>query len=166
MELISSGLLLYRTSDDASSGVELLIAHMGGPYFEHKENETWSIPKGLIEPGEDDLIAVAEREFEEEMGSKPTPGESIELGHSMSGKKKVVIFAREGTFDLSTFHSTDFEMEWPKGSGNIESFPEVDRADWVTPVDARRLLVKSQVVFVDRLLEVLDKFDRVETELA
>ncbi len=155
MTLISSGLLLYRASDANADGVELLIAHMGGPLWGHKEVASWSIPKGLAEPGEDDLIAVAEREFEEEMGSAPTPGESFDLGHAMSGRKKVVIAARVGEFDLSTFHSNDFEMEWPRGSGQIQSFPEVDRADWVSPEAARMLLVKFQVVFVDRLLEHL-----------
>ena len=149
--------MLYRFIGQGGGevGIELLIAHMGGPYFEHKNEQAWSIPKGLTEPGEDDLIAVAEREFTEEMGSTPTPGESIPLGEAMSGKKRVVIFTREGEFDLSTFHCNDFEMEWPKGSGHIQSFPECDRADWVSPDEARKLLVKSQIVFVDRLLEVL-----------
>ena len=157
MELISSGLLLYRFTNRDTAEVELLIAHMSGPYFEHKVEQSWTIPKGLVEPGEQDLIRVAEREFTEELGSAPTPGESIALGHAMSGRKKNMIFAREGDFDLATFHSNDFEMEWPKGSGTIQTFPEVDRADWVSPEQARTLLAGFQVVFVDRLLEALSE---------
>ncbi len=152
MPRISSGLLLYRLVDGE---IELLIAHMGGPFFEHRENHVWSIPKGMIEPGEADLLEVAEREFTEEMGSVPPPGETVELGSTKSGRKTVVIFTREGDFDLTTFRSNEFEMEWPPGSGRIQSFPEMDRADWVSPDEARLLLVKSQAVFVDRLIDVL-----------
>ena len=150
---MSSGLLLHR--DGADGEVQLLIGHMGGPFFARKKEHAWSIPKGLAEDGEDDLLAVAEREFTEEMGSAPSPGQTLELGSAKSGSKTIVIFARRGDFDLATFHSNEFEMEWPKGSGRMQSFPEIDRADWVTPALARSLLVKSQAVFVDRLLDAL-----------
>ena len=153
MARTSSGLLLYRFNE--SGGLEVLIGHMGGPYFEGQTDHAWSIPKGLTEPGEDDLLAVGEREFTEEMGSTPPPGDTIELGSTKSGSKTIVIFAREGEFDLATFHSNEFEMEWPKGSGQIQSFPEIDRADWVTPNQARSLLVKSQEIFIDRLLAAI-----------
>lgn len=155
MTRTSSGLLLYRFG--RGGDLELLIGHMGGPFFERKNDHAWSIPKGLTEPGEDDLLAVAEREFTEEMGSAPPPGDDVDLGSTKSGNKTVVIFARVGDFDLATFHSNEFEMEWPKGSGTMQSFPEIDRADWVSANSARALLVKSQVVFIDRLLEALGK---------
>lgn len=152
MGVTSCGLLLYRMNSGNTDGVELLIAHMGGPYWEHKRENAWTIPKGLVEPGEEDLVAVAEREFTEEMGSAPAAGITHDLGFSMSGKKRVVIFGREGSFDLAAFVSNEFTIEWPKGSGHMQSFAEVDQADWVAPEHARKLLVKSQTVFVDRLL--------------
>lgn len=153
MARTSSGLLLYRFNE--SGGLEALIGHMGGPFFQQTSHRGWSIPKGLTEPGEDDLLAVAEREFTEEMGSTPPPGDTIELGSTKTSSKTIVIFAREGEFDLATFHSNEFEMEWPKGSGQIQSFPEIDRADWVSPDQARSLLVKSQEIFIDRLLAAI-----------
>ena len=167
MGLMSCGLLLYRFNSAASSGgpesgdvdtgagIELLLAHMGGPFWARKDAGAWSIPKGISEDGDLDVLATAEREFGEEMGSPPPPGDSIELGSSRSGKKRIEIFAREGDFDLATFKSNEFEMEWPRGSGQMQSFPEADRAAWVTPEQARTLLAKSQVVFVDRLLETV-----------
>lgn len=179
MGLTSCGLLLYRVTsahraargelnepDGNSERLELLIAHMGGPFWAHKDAGAWSIPKGIAEAhgcvdkagaalGAAGALAVAEREFCEEMGSPPPPGVNIELGFSRSGKKRIVVFAREGDFDLATFESNEFEMEWPRGSGQMQRFPEVDRADWVAADRARKLLVKSQVVFVDRLLEAL-----------
>ncbi len=161
MGLTSCGLLLYRTTAtrNAASRVitprdlELLIAHMGGPFWARKDAGAWSIPKGVAEGDGEEPLAVAEREFFEEMGSPPPSGKSFELGSSRSGRKQIVVFAREGDFDLATFHSNDFEMEWPSGSGKMQRFPEVDRADWVSPERARTLLVKSQTVFVDRLVE-------------
>ena len=154
MSITSSGLLLYR-HDESSGALELLIGHMGGPFFARKHQHGWSIPKGLAESGDSDLVAVAEREFTEEMGSAPPPGETFELGSAKSSRKTIVIFAREGDFDLSTFHSNEFEMEWPRGSGQMQSFPEIDKADWVDADAARTLLVKSQGVFIDRLLAAL-----------
>lgn len=156
----SCGLLLYRINDGV---LEVLIAHMGGPFWERKQLAAWSIPKGLAEAGETDLLAVAEREFTEEMGSAPVPGPTAELGSVKSGKKTIHVFARPGSFDVRTFHSNEFEMEWPKGSGKLQSFPEVDSANWVTTAVARDLLVKSQVEFLDRLIAILrekdDQFD-------
>ena len=155
MGLTSSGLLLYRFVDKGTGEIELLLGHMGGPLFAHKKTHSWSIPKGLAEPGEDDLLAVAEREFTEELGSPPPPGDTIELGTGRSGNKTLVMFAREGNFDPSTFHSNTFELEWPRGSGTMQTFPEMDAAEWISPARARELLAKSQVSFVDRLIDAL-----------
>ncbi len=153
MTVESSGLLLYRIT--ASAGVEVLIAHMGGPFWERKNERAWSVPKGIHEQGEHDHLLVAEREFGEEMGSPAPPGESLDLGSVRSGNKRITAFARQGDFDAGAAVSNTFEMEWPRGSGIIGSFPEMDRADWVSVESARTLLVKSQVAFLDRLEEKL-----------
>ncbi len=148
----SAGLLLYRRVD---GGVEVLIGHMGGPFWAKKVEAAWSIPKGLAEPGEEDE-QVAEREFAEEMGSPPPPGPGLALGEfRMSSGKRVIVFAREGDLDADAATSNTFEMEWPKGSGKTAEFPEIDRAAWVSPERARELLVKGQVPAIDALVEAL-----------
>lgn len=141
----SSGLLLVR------GATEVLIGHMGGPFWAKKNHHSWSIPKGLHDTGETDALAVAEREFAEEMGSPAPPGESIDLGSTTSGRKTITIFARRGDFDADAAVSNTFELEWPRGSGTMIEVPEIDRAAWVGIDDARQLLVKSQAVFLDRL---------------
>ena len=149
----SSGLLLYRV---ASSGdVEVLIGHMGGPFFANKTDRGWSIPKGLHDDGEVEHLPVAEREFAEEMGSPAPVGESIELGSVETSRKIITIFARRGDFDAAAAVSNTFVMEWPKGSGKMQEFPEIDRAAWASVDDARSMLAQSQVPFLDRLVEVL-----------
>jgi len=145
----STGLLLWRRTPEGH--VELLIGHMGGPFWAHRDEGAWSIPKGLAEPTDNDPLAVAEREFAEEMGTPAPAGESTGLGSVMANGKRITIFAREGHFVAEAMVSNTFEMEWPRGSGEVQSFPEIDRAEWVSPVDARRLLAKSQCSFVDRL---------------
>lgn len=149
----SAGLLLWRRA--VGGGAELLIGHMGGPYWAHKDEGAWSLPKGLAEPTEDDLLVVAEREFAEEMGGDAPDGPSVCLATVAANGKRVTIFAREGDFDVASMVSNTFEMQWPRGSGEVQSFPEIDRAMWAAPVDARRLLAKSQRSFVDRLEELL-----------
>ncbi len=151
MTVDSSGLLLYRTEPDRL----VLIAHMGGPYWAKKNEAAWTIPKGLHEPGEADRLAVAEREFGEELGSPPPPGPTVELGSFRSGGKHLHVFARQADFDADSIVSNTFEIEWPPRSGRHQAFPEVDRAAWVSLDDARRLLVKGQVRFVDRLADHL-----------
>ncbi|MEZ5230648.1 MAG: NUDIX domain-containing protein [Acidimicrobiales bacterium] len=145
----SSGLLLYRWQGER---VQLLIAHMGGPYWAKKHEHAWSVPKGLHEADEVDALAVAEREFAEEMGSPPPSGPTLDLGSKRASGKTLTIFAREGDFDETSIVSNHFELEWPPRSGQIRSFPEVDRVAWVDDDEARQLLVKGQVEFVDRLL--------------
>ncbi len=125
---------------------------MGGPFWAKKHEHAWTIPKGLHEPGETDALAVAEREFAEEMGSIPPPGPTIELGSKRANGKTITIFARRADFDATAIVSNQFEIEWPPRSGRMASFPEIDRAAWMNVNEARRLLVKGQVDFVDRLL--------------
>jgi predicted NUDIX family NTP pyrophosphohydrolase len=149
----SSGLLLYRRSADG--GVEVLIGHMGGPFWAGKRQHAWSVPKGLHDDGERDHLAVALREFEEEMGSPAPDGTTIDLGTVRSGRKQITVFAREGDFDVDAAASNTFPMEWPPGSGRIQEFPEIDEAAWVGLDQARLLLTKAQGEFLDRLLDRL-----------
>lgn len=146
---LSAGLLLYKITDGV---LEVLIAHMGGPFWMRKDAAAWSIPKGEYEDG-DAPLAVACREFEEELGSPPPVGKPVELGvvKQPSGKR-ITAFAFRGEFDPARAVSNHFEMEWPKGSGTIRSFPEVDKAAWVECATARTKLVKGQLEFLDRLV--------------
>ena len=149
----SAGLLLFRTS--ATGGPEVLLVHPGGPFWAKKDAGAWSIPKGEYEPDEDPRIAAV-REFTEELGSPPPVGDTVELGSArQSSAKTVVAYARRGDFDADTVHSNMIEIPWPPRSGRTMEIPEVDRAQWCTIDQARTLLVKGQVPFLDRLLEQL-----------
>jgi predicted NUDIX family NTP pyrophosphohydrolase len=154
----SAGLLLYRVRD---GGPEVLIGHMGGPFWAKKDEGAWSIPKGEYDDAEEPL-AAARREFEEELGSRPPDGEALALGEvRQSSGKRVTAWAVEGDFDASEIHSNTFEMEWPPRSGRTELFPEIDRAEWVDLPTARRKLVKGQVALVDELERALEVQGRV-----
>lgn len=142
----SSGLLLWRR---AAAGPEVLIAHMGGPFWARRDEGAWSIPKGLFEDGEA-ALAVALREFEEEIGAPPPKGEPVELGEFVQPSgKRVIVFTLEGDMDVTEIRSNTFTMEWPRGSGRTAEFPEVDRAEWMTPERARTKVVKGQVPAID-----------------
>lgn len=144
----SAGLLLYRRTGAAP---EVLIAHMGGPFWARKDEGAWSIPKGEFEAGEEPL-AVALREFEEEIGTPPPAGPVVELGEfRQPGGKRVTVFAREGDLDASQVRSNEFEMELPRGSGRMRRFPEIDRAEWMPLDRARSKLVAGQVPALDAL---------------
>jgi predicted NUDIX family NTP pyrophosphohydrolase len=148
----SAGMLMYRGSPPA---LELLLVHPGGPFWAKKDLGAWSIPKGEYEDGEDPL-AVARREFEEELGNALPEGDVIALGELPQPSRKVITaFAIEGDFDVSTVRSNTFEMEWPPKSGREQSFPEVDRAEWFSAEEARRKILPGQQPFIDRLLESL-----------
>jgi predicted NUDIX family NTP pyrophosphohydrolase len=147
--VLSVGLLLFRREGDE---LRVLLAHMGGPYWAAKDDHAWTIPKGLREKGEVDLLVVADREFAEEMGSPAPVGASIDLGDCRAGRKINHIFAREADFDADRVVSNTFEMEWPPRSGRLEEFPEVDRAAWMTVDEGRRKLVKGMLPFLDRLV--------------
>ena len=146
----SAGLLLYRIRPGGA--VEVLIAHPGGPFWARRDDAAWSVPKGEYPVGEDALDA-AYREFEEEVGLTPPEGRVVFLGElRQPGGKRVSVWAIEGDLDVTHSSSNTFAIEWPRGSGTIREFPEVDRVEWVSVDQARRKLVKGQAPFLDALL--------------
>lgn len=148
----SAGLLVFRRS---GAGIEVLIAHPGGPLWAHKDDGAWSLPKGLIDDGEADE-AAARREFAEEIGTPPPDGPLYQLGDvRLKSGKQVVGFAVEGDLDVAEITSNTFEMVWPPRSGQLQTFPEVDRAQWCSPEVAQTKLNPAQAEFVGRLLDAL-----------
>ncbi|MDT4940359.1 MAG: hypothetical protein QOJ34_448 [Pseudonocardiales bacterium] len=145
----SAGLLLYRRT---GSAVEVLLGHLGGPFFVRKDAGAWSIPKGLLEPGEEPFAAAC-REFAEEFGAPaPAADSAQELGTVRQRNGKLVTaWAIEGDFDADTIVSNTFEIEWPPRSGRRQSFPEIDRAAWFDLPTARTKMTGGQ----DALLELL-----------
>jgi predicted NUDIX family NTP pyrophosphohydrolase len=140
MAQTSAGILMYRRKDN---NTEVLLVHPGGPYWTKRDDYAWSIPKGLFEAGEDPLVA-ARREFEEETGCRPS-GYFIALGHFRQPSGKIIsAWAIEGDFDLASFRSNLFSMEWPPKSGRTQEFPEADRAAWFAQNDAFRKIIKGQ----------------------
>jgi predicted NUDIX family NTP pyrophosphohydrolase len=140
MATASAGLLLYRMTKGEP---EVLLVHPGGPFWAKKDDGAWSIPKGLTDKDEDPLAAAA-REFEEETGFRPT-GHFIPLGDfRQPGGKTVSAWAVEGDLDLKYFKSNTFAMEWPPRSGRMQEFPEADRAAWFTLEEASRKILKGQ----------------------
>jgi predicted NUDIX family NTP pyrophosphohydrolase len=150
----SAGILLYRVRP---AGPEVLLGHMGGPFWEKKDDGAWSIPKGEHGPDEDPL-AVARREFEEELGS-PVPVEQlVALGAlRVTSTKVLAVWAAEGDLDAAAARSNTFELEWPPRSGRVQEFPEIDRAAWFGLGEARTKLVKGQVPFIDRLRDAVGR---------
>jgi predicted NUDIX family NTP pyrophosphohydrolase len=143
----SAGLLLHRREDGR---LMVLLVHPGGPFWRNRDLGAWSIPKGEVRPGET-LEGVARREFEEELGAA-FDGPLTPLGSvRQKGGKLVHGFAGEGAFEPSGLRSNLFEMEWPPRSGRLESFPEVDRAEWFEAAVARSKILSAQAVFIDRL---------------
>jgi len=154
----SAGLLLHRGGEH---GPEVLLGHMGGPFWARKDEAAWSIPKGEHGPDEQPLDA-ARREFTEEIGEAPPPGEPVELGTVRQSRKTVTAFALDGTGFTGadavadrTDDGTWVEIEWPPRSGRTVRFPEIDRAQWFDLPTAREKIVKGQLPLLDRLLEVL-----------
>jgi predicted NUDIX family NTP pyrophosphohydrolase len=147
----SAGILLYRRRP---SGVEVLLVHPGGPYWSKKDEGAWSIPKGVYEAGEEPL-AAARREFAEETGGR-LDGKAVALGSfRQSTAKTVDAWAVEGDFDPAGLKSNTFAMEWPPRSGRMGEFPEVDRAEWFTPAQAVRKILKGQRPILQALLRRL-----------
>lgn len=143
----SAGVLLYRRRDGI---VQVLLAHPGGPYWRGRDAGAWTIPKGLLADGES-AEAAARREVQEELGLQ-LHGPLVSLGwiRQRSGKR-VDAFAAEAEFDVATLRSNAFRMEWPPRSGRMVEFPEVDRAAWFTPADARRAILPAQAELLGRL---------------
>ena len=147
----SAGILLFRRRGGV---IELLLVHPGGPFWAKKDAGAWSIPKGEFADPEDPL-AAARREFAEETGGT-AGGEPIELTPlRQPGGKTVFAWAIEGDFDPDRLRSNRFAMEWPPRSGRTQEFPEVDRAGWFPPEEAREKILKGQVGFVEQLLALL-----------
>jgi len=147
----SAGILLHR---NRPAGREVFLVHPGGPFFARKDEAGWSIPKGLIDPGEDTEVA-ARREFAEEVGTVPA-GPLLPLGElKLSSSKRLMAFALEGEFDPASLVSNSFEIEWPPRSGRRQSFPEVDRAQWFDLEQASVKLHLGQRPLIERLRSVV-----------
>ncbi len=176
MTVRSAGILLYRLGrvpqpgtagpgSVAQSGsaaepgsdapLEVWIAHMGGPFWAHLEARAWSVPKGEYTADEDPLVA-AHREFAEEIGTSAPDAGYHRLGDFRQPSGKIItVFTAEADFQPERIVSNTFTLEWPKGSGTISSFPEIDRAEWTTELEARSRLVKGQLPILDALVRHL-----------
>lgn len=155
----SAGLLLFRQT---AAGLEVLLAHPGGPLWAKKDHGSWSIPKGGIADGEEPLSA-AKREFEEEIGFRPD-GELLPLTPlRQPGGKLVYAWALRHDFDVTQLTSNLFSMEWPPRSGRQEEFPEVDKAEWFGIETARQKILKGQAGFLDQLLEKLPEVSEIDS---
>ncbi|MFH0178322.1 NUDIX domain-containing protein [Streptomyces cacaoi] len=146
----SAGLLLFRHTDD---GPQVLLGHMGGPYFAKKDAGAWTVPKGEYGPDEPAWEA-ARREFREELGLPPPDGEAIGLGEVRQTNGKIVTaWAIEADLDPAAIAPGTFTMEWPPRSGLTQEFPELDRVAWFGLDRAREVIVTAQAAFLDRLAE-------------
>ena len=153
----SAGIVLFRRPA-VGREPEVLLGHPGGPIFARRDEGYWSIPKGEPDPADEDLLAVARREFAEEVGHpaplcQPDGSAPISLGTIVQkGGKVVHAWAIEGDLDPATAWSNVFELEWPPRSGLRERFPELDRVAWFAPAEARRRVKAAQIAFIDRLI--------------
>jgi predicted NUDIX family NTP pyrophosphohydrolase len=147
--ITSAGILLYRLAPS----LEVLIAHMGGPFWASKDAGAWSVPKGEFAEGEESALDAARREFREELGIDPPEPPYAELGtFAYSSGKRVTVFVADGSgFSLDGLAFGEFELEWPPRSGRRASFPEVDRVEWTETDAARERLVKGQRPAIDAL---------------
>jgi len=148
----SSGLLLFRLRN---GWPRVLLVHPGGPFWEKKDENAWSIPKGLMEENENSLQA-ARREFREETGFD-VDGEFIDLGEIRQPSGKMVhAYALEKNLNAEMVMSNKFSLEWPKKSGIVKEYPEIDRAGWFDIDLAKKKIHKGQIPFIDRLVKILD----------
>ena len=151
MSVYSNGILLFRFRDER---LEVMLVHPGGPIWAKKDYDVWSIPKGLPEKNESPLD-TAKREFREETGFE-IDGEFIDMGEiKQSGSKIVHVWALEKDLDVTDVVSNTFTLEWPKNSGKIRKYPEVDKAGWFDIELARKKIRKGQAGFIDRLVDIL-----------
>ena len=147
MAKTSAGLLMLDPSG------RVLLVHPGGPFFKRRDSGVWSIPKGLCEDGEA-LEAAARREFFEELGFTPPDAELFSLGSIKQGGGKIVhAWACIGQWDPAQLASNEFELEWPPGSGTLQRFPEVDRAEFFDAATAAEKVIAAQRPLIERALE-------------
>ena len=150
----SAGILLYRFAP----GLEVVLAHPGGPFWRNKQLGAWSIPKGLIDPGEDEQ-AAAVREFAEETGKQLDTQSLLPLGEvRLRSGKTVVAWGCRGDLDPASLESNTVRLELPRGSGRVIEFPEIDQVRWCSPETAAELLNAGQIPLLDRLKESLDHY--------
>nr|WP_202545512.1 NUDIX domain-containing protein [Streptomyces sp. SID5606] len=144
-------MLLHRRGPGAQ--LQVLLGHMGGPFYARREAGAWTVPKGEYDAAEPAWDA-ARREFEEELGLPPPDGEAVPLGEvRQAGGKVVTVWAVEADLDPAAVVPGTFTMEWPPRSGRTEEFPELDRVAWFPLDRAREVIVKAQAAFLDRLAE-------------
>lgn len=144
---VSAGILVYRRKN---SGVEILLVHPGGPFWSKKDAASWSVPKGMCDPGEE-LLDAAHREFTEETGFTVPHGQTIDLGSVKYGDKRVNVWAVEGDLDAKAIKSAFITVDWPPGKQT--QFPECDKAAWFDPQTAAYKIVKGQLPFIERLTD-------------
>ena len=146
----SAGIVMYNRR---GGELRILLVHPGGPFWRNKDEGAWSIPKGEYGPDEEPE-AAARRELAEELGHA-AEGPLQPLGEvKQRGGKRVVAFALEGDLDAASIRGNEFQLEWPPGSGRIQSYPEVDRAEWFSLPAAARKILAAQLPFLDRLAEM------------
>ena len=160
VKLRSAGIIVYRlVSATDGDCAEVLLGHLGGPFWAKRHEGAWSFPKGLLE-GDEDPFVGALREFREELGfsvpGSPSRLSAIDLGVVQASSKQIQLFAVSGDPDLAEFVPGSFEMEWPPKSGRLVSFPEIDRVAWIRLGDASELLSAGQRPFVDRLQALIN----------
>ena len=152
MKKISAGLLMYRNN---GGNLEFLLGHPGGPFYAKKDDGYWGIPKGETHDHENDLLKVAEREFEEETSIKPC-GPYLELGTvEQKNNKTVHVWAFEGDADPEKLKSNLFDLEWPPKSGKIQQFPELDRFEFFRRSEAQKKIRPEHIPFLDRLEKIV-----------
>jgi predicted NUDIX family NTP pyrophosphohydrolase len=145
----SAGILLYRIKDDQ---LQVLLVHPGGPFWRHKDQHAWSIPKGEVNPGED-LLHTAKREFKEETGYDVPISTLIALTPvKQKGGKIVYAWAVEGDLDSQNIKSNFFEIEWPPKSGKLQKFPEIDKGAWFDLAQAKEKIIEGQIPLLDELI--------------
>ena len=153
MTAFSAGILLFRFKNEK---LEVMLVHPGGPFWANKDEGVWSIPKGLPEDNESPLN-TARREFKEETGFD-ADGEFIDLGVLNQSSAKIVhVWALEKDLDITNIVSNMITYEWPKNSGEILEIPEADKAGWFDIELAKRKIIKGQIGFINKLIEVIDR---------
>jgi predicted NUDIX family NTP pyrophosphohydrolase len=152
-KVTSAGIVLYRIT---KGELQVLLGHHGGPFYVRKDKSAWTIPKGEFDADVEDPLQAALREFSEETGAPAPQQPFLDLGTATySSGKTVFAWAAKGDMDPQNIVSNTFEMEWPKGSGTMQEFPELDKIGWFTRRTAGGKLVAAQLPFIDRLTTML-----------